>query len=69
MESSIGTVYAFSDLIIIQIWSVNYSLRFRSVNITNIVYIGVYLVQAYIERSFFICLLLSKLFLLVSKLH
>ena len=69
MESSIGTVYAFSDLIIVQIWSVNYSLRFRSVNITNIVYIGVYLVQAYIERSFFICLLLSKLFLLVSKLH
>ena len=69
MESSIGTVYAFSDLIIVQIWSVNYSLRFRSVNITNIVYIGVYLVQTYIERSFFICLLLSKLFLLVSKLH
>ena len=69
MESSIGTVYAFSDLIIVQIWYVNYSLRFRSVNITNIVYIGVYLVQAYIERSFFICLLLSKLFLLVSKLH
>ena len=69
MESSIGTVYAFSDLIIVQIWSVNYSLRFRSVNITNIVYIGVYLVQAFIERSFFICLLLSKLFLLVSKLH
>ena len=69
MESSIGTVYAFSDLIIVQIWSVNYSLRFRSVKITNIVYIGVYVVQAYIERSFFICLLLSKLFLLVSKLH
>ena len=42
----------FSGLQIVQIWSVNYALQFPSVKITNIVYIGVYLVLAYIERSF-----------------
>ena len=71
METSVRAVCTFSNffgLQIVQIWSINYALHFGSAKIhKHCLYSNVFSTGIY-TKIIFNCLLLFKIFLLVSKL-